>query len=265
MHSSLDDVAFLASSPNRVEVLSLIQTAPRKRDDLKEATDVSRVTLSRILSELEERGWITRTNHQYEPTPRGSFVAEEFTQLLENMDAALELDDELAWLPVEKFGFDLDCLRDAEIVTPSHSDHTAAIRRVSAAARDAEWVKGTATGVSRDVLDAIRDLTVEREGSLEFVLTPEAVAVIRTDAGLRHRFHDVLESGRATVYRYDGDEPILMVLMTNVSVLLCGHDEEGPPPGTVETVHESVQSWATAYFASRRADSRELGVEAFTP
>jgi predicted transcriptional regulator len=265
MQSSLDDVAFLASSPNRVEVLDLIGTAPRTRDDLKAATNVSRVTLSRILSEFEERGWIDRSNHRYVPTPRGAFVADEFAQLLSNMDTAAELEDELRWLPTHVFGFDLDCLRDAEIVIPSHSDHTAAIRRVAAAAQNAEWVRGTATGVSREVLDALRDLTVERKGKLEMILGPEAVEVIRTDAGLRHRFHDVLESGRATICRYDGEEPLIMLLMTNGKTLLCGHDEEGPPPGTVETVNEFVRSWATAYFESRRADAQLLGVEAFTP
>lgn len=265
MQSSLDDVAFLASSPNRVDVLNLIQTAPRKRDDLKEATDVSRVTLSRILSELEERGWIRRIDHRYEPTPRGGFVADEFGQLLVNMDTAVELDEELSWLPVETLGFDLGCLRDAEIVTPSHSDHTAAIRRVAEAVHDADWVRGTATGVSREVLDAIRGMTVEREGTLEMILGPGAVDVIRTDAGLRHQFHEVLESERADVYRYDGDDPILMALITNDKVLLCGHDEEGPPPGTVESVDQTVRSWTASYFEARRAKARLLGIEAFTP
>lgn len=265
MHSSLDDVAFLASSPNRVEVLDFIGTAPRTRDELKESIDVSRVTLSRILSELEERSWIERANHRYETTPRGAFVAAEFMQLLANMDAAEELDDVLAWLPTDLFGFDIECLRDAEIVTPSQSDHTAAIRRVAGAAHDADWVHATATGVSREVIDAFRDLTIDRGGSLELILSAEAVDVVRTDAGLRHQFRGVLESGRATVYRYDGDDPVLMVLVTNDDVLLCGHDEEGPPPGTIETTDGMVRKWATSYFESLRASARPLGIEAFTP
>lgn len=52
--SSLEAVEYLARSPSRVKILDLIRNAPRTRDELKEATDVSRVTLTRILNELED-------------------------------------------------------------------------------------------------------------------------------------------------------------------------------------------------------------------
>lgn len=262
---ALDDVEFLARSDSRVEILELIRAAPRTRDDLKDAMAVSRVTLSRILREFEERGWITRRNGRYEPTPRGAFVAAEFTQLLENVETANALDEELRWLPTGAFGFPLARIGDAEIVTPSRSDHTAAIRRVSAAVDDAEWVHGTATGVSREVIDALRDLVVDRGGSLRMVLGPEAVDVIRTDAGLRHRFHEVLEAGDASISRYAGDEPVLMVLLTDAEVLLCGHDEDGPPPGTVATNDGAVRAWVSAYFESRHAGADPLDDAEFTP
>lgn len=262
---ALDDVEFLARSDSRVAVLDLVRTAPRSRDDLKEATAVSRVTLSRILREFEERGWLARRDGEYEATPRGAFVAAEFTRLLDDVEAANDLDGALRWLPTEAFGFPLGCIADAEIVTPSRSDHTAAIRRVSAAVDRAEWVHGTATGVSREVIDALRDLTVERGGSLRMVLGPEAVEVIRTDAGLRHRFHEVLDAGDAAIARYAGDRPVLMVLLTDQEVLLCGHDEDGPPPGTVVTADETVRGWAAAYFESRRAESAPLDPATFTP
>lgn len=265
MYSSLDDVAFLASSPNRVEVLDFIQSAPQTRDDLKTTTEISRVTLSRILNELEERGWIERSNHKYEPTPRGAFFAAEFTQLLKNMETAEELDDALWWLPTERLGFDLECLRDAQVRVQSRSDHTAAIRAVAEHVLQADQVRGMASGVSREVIEAFRDLTVERDGSLELILEPMAIDIVRTDAGLRQQFQQVLESGGATVYRYDGDDPIVMMLFTDEAVVLCGHDENGPPPGSVETMNATVHAWAEGYFASIRTDAEQVGGETFTP
>lgn len=265
MTSSLDDVEFLARSESRLKVLDLIRTAPRTRDDLKEATDVSRVTLSRILGELEDRDWIERTDHRYEATPRGAFVAAEFTQLLANMEAAEELDDVLWWLPTERLGVDLECLRDAEISVQSRSDHTAAIRQVAALVHDGDRVRGAATGVSREVIAAFRDLTVERDGSLELILEPTAVEIVRTDAGLRGRFRRVLDSDGATAYRYDGEGPVVMLLFSDDAVSICGHDDQGPPPGSVQTTDPTVRSWAEGYFASLRADAQEIGVEAFTP
>lgn len=265
VETQLEAVEFLSRSSSRVKVLDLIRTAPRTRDDLKETTDVSRVTLTRILNELEDHNWIERTNHRYEPTPRGAFVAAEFTQLLANMAAAEELDDVLWWLPTEQLGFDLECLRDAELSVQSRSDHTAAIRHVAALVHDADRVRGIATGVSREVIDAFRDLTVDRGGSLDLILEPTAVDIVRTDAGLRQEFRHVLESGEATVYRYDGEAPVVMMLFSDDAVSICGHDDQGPPPGSVQSTDTTVQSWAEGYFESIRTDAQPIGVEAFIP
>jgi predicted transcriptional regulator len=263
--AALDDVEFLAGSPTRVTVLALVGSGPRTRDDLKSATDVSRVTLSRILSELEDRNWIVRSDGRYEATPLGEYIADDFTQLLANVETAGSLEAELDWLPTDRFGFDLHCLRDAEIVTPSQHDHTAAVRRVADAARNAEWVRSTATGLSMAVVQALRDVVVERDGPVELVLAPTAIDIIRTDAGLRPLCRELLEAAPGSVARYEGDNPILMMLETDVAVLLCGHDEHGPPPGTVATTDQTVRAWARDYFQSRWADAEPLDVEAFTP
>lgn len=265
MSSALEEVEFLAGSPNRVRVLDLIRAAPRTRDDLKEATDVSRVTLSRILGELEDRNWIERPNHQYKATPRGRFVAGEFTQLLGNLEAAEDLDDILWWLPTDQFGFDLDCLRDAEVSVQSRSDHTAAIRHVAALVDGAAHVRGIATGVSREVIDAFWDLTVTRDGRLDLVLEEFAIDIVRTDAGLRQRFRELMESGQATVYRYEGSASVIMMMLTEDTVVLCGHDDEGPPPGTIQTTNATVHSWAESYFTTIQAVGSPLQIGAFTP
>jgi hypothetical protein len=66
-----------------------------------------------------------------------------------------------------------------------------------------------------EVIEAFRELTVDRHGSLELILEPTAVDIVRTDSGLRQQFRQVLNSGRATVYRYDGDDPVVMMLFTD--------------------------------------------------
>lgn len=261
----LEAVEYLARSPSRVRVLDALYEAPKERHELAEVTDVSRVTLSRILANLEGRDWIERTNGRYEATERGAFVAAELTRLLANMETFEELDGAMEWLPTEQFDFDLTRLRDAEVTTSSWSDHTASIRRVADVIREADRIRGTASGVSREVLGALRDATVEGDGSFEAVLDATALDIVRADTGLRRQLREIVESGNAEVSRYDGDDPLLMVMVCDDTVQVCGHDEEGPPPGTLETTDEAVRSWAESYFESVRADAHPLDADSFSP
>lgn len=184
--------------------------------------------------------------------------------MLANIDAAEDMDDVLWWLPTERLGFDLECLRDAQISVQSQSDHTAAIRQVAALVHNGDQVRGIATGVSREVIEAFHDLIIDRNGTLDLILEPMAIDIVRTDAGLRQQFREVLDSEGATVYRYDGDDPVVMILFNDDTVSICGHDEQGPPPGTLQTTDATVRSWAEGYFESIRTEAEPIGVEAFT-
>lgn len=55
MSSTLDDIAFLANSEYRVAVLQSLLDGPYSRHVIAEKTDIHRVTLGRILDELENK------------------------------------------------------------------------------------------------------------------------------------------------------------------------------------------------------------------
>lgn len=56
--ASIKDITFLARSEHRIAVLDALQEAPRARHELRELTGASRVTVNRVLDDLEDRGWI---------------------------------------------------------------------------------------------------------------------------------------------------------------------------------------------------------------
>ncbi|WP_096391425.1 hypothetical protein [Halopenitus persicus] len=119
--TTLADVEFLVSSPNRLDVFDAVRTAPRPRHELRERIDASRVTLSRILRDLEDRKWIERNDGEYSPTPRGEIVTREVAQLFANLEALDGLEAALLWLPVELFDFDLARERDNRSLTVLHA------------------------------------------------------------------------------------------------------------------------------------------------
>lgn len=265
MNSSLDDVKFLSRSSSRVEVLAALDESPRTPHELREVTGASRMTVHRILDDLEDRGWISRKNGRCESTPRGAVIANEFTRLLSNLAVAADLGDALSWLPTETFDFDLAHLQDATVLcTSSWEDHTGAVRNVADLVSNATHIWGTATGISHAVADAIRETTVEDDVRFDVVMNGSGIDMIRSDAALRDRFRDVVESDNATIRRYEGDDPIHLVMGFDDTVAMCGHVDGGPPPGTLETSDETVRTWARSYYESTRDDARPIEAGTFS-
>lgn len=259
----LESVAFLARSPSRFRVLEAIRSEPRTRNELKAMTDISRFTLSRILADLEARGWIVRAGNRYEPTGKGTIVVSEFETLLANLDVAEELNGALDWLQTDEFGFDLERLRDADVITPTHTDHTAPIRRAAELVRGADRFRGIATGVAYEMMDAIWETTVHGELTMEGILDASTFEAIKADRDLRGQFREIADIDRAELFRYDGDVTLVMMILCDDTVMMCGHDEDGPAPGTIKTTDVEVRSWAASYLDDVRADARPLDAGAF--
>lgn len=252
----LEPIEYLARSPSRLKILESINFGPRTRQELNDSTEVSRVTLSRVLSNFEHRGWIERPNGEYVTTAEGAYVASELSHLLENMRTLQKLDGAMAWLPAEEFDFELRCLHDAEVSTADWGDHTAQIRAVADTIYGSDRIVATGSGVSRDVLDAFETVTVDEGASLEAILDDTALRIVTEDPELRAVSRSLLDAEDVRILRYLGDaDPLLMVTICDDTVILCGHDEDGPPPGTLESTNPEVRAWAEHYIATVRRES----------
>lgn len=266
-----DHIEFLVSSWNRLDILHEIASAPKTRNDLKERTDIARITLSRILADLEDRQWIRRNNDHYEATKTGKYAATELTRLVKNFQTLDHLGETVDWLHINRFEFDLHHLQDATVTTPTWDDFTAQtatiIEQVSASSR----VRGIGTGLDREFFHMVGDATTTGDLELELILEPAVVDVIPSEPDLARVFRDMMDSPRATVYQYRGDDPLIMLGLFDTEaqadnhVMVCGHHEDGAPPGTVKSTSSAVWSWAESYFEDLRAESTPVQSRVFTP
>lgn len=263
--SRLDDVEFLTRSTNRLDVLDKIGHAPRSRRDLRDETDFSRVTLSRILCDLTDRGWIVRRHGTYEATAEGTVVGAEVTRLFANLAAVDTLGRTLRWLPTEQFDFELGRLADAEVMLPGSPDLTEQIRWVGRRLRDAPSVCSVATWISSDVLEALVESTVRGDCTFEGVVEGHVVEFVRDHPELRQPVAALLDSDRAALYRYDGSEATVTMSIFPDGVIMCGQQDETAFPEALATGDEAVVAWATAHFEDLRADAHQLDADAFTP
>lgn len=266
MSSSLEDIEFLARSPHRVEVLDALSEAPRTRHELKERADVSRVTIRRLLSDLEERGWVEDLEGQYETTTRGRIVSQEFSRLQANLSVTEELSAALPWLPTEEFDFDLAYLRDADVrLSSSWENQQAIIRHAAELVDGTSTIEGTAIGFSHEVVAEIREGVVDGPTTFDVVIDEPCLRMIRNDSGLRDHFEAILGSDAGSLRRYTGEAPLHMVVSFDDLVSICGHVDDGPPPGSLESTHPRVRSWAESYYDRARAQSDPIALQALVP
>lgn len=262
MSSTLEQIEFLARSPHRVEVLEALADAPRTRHELRDRADVSRITIRRMMEDFLDRGWITEENGQYEATRTGRFVADEFAALHGNMAALEALGDAATWLPIERYGFDLWHLRDAEVTsTTSWSDHKAAIQCVANVVTGAEHLWGVTTGFTHEVLESITAITVDGPGRFEAVVTPSAIEIAKSDEEMWENLQAIVAEPLNDIRRYDSDDLSLLFLVGDEDVVLCGHSEHGPPPGAVETGKQPVRAWLRSHFERARDGAEPIDSE----
>lgn len=262
MDSVLDDIAFLANSENRVTVLRMLVEAPRSHDEIRDRIGASRVTTARILREFEERNWITRSGQECTMTPTGKWISDEFTRLLDQMETERRLREPLQWLPFDLLTFEVQCLRDAELVVLEESDATAIIRRILEFRRSSDRIRGITRVVAPVFIENDWESTVHGDTRLEMVITPEVLDAIRNHSTSAQQLREMLEEPDVHVSVYE-DIPISVGIVDGeVGIDLT--DEEGVVKGGLITGDETVHEWGVDLFETCRDNARSVDPDEIT-
>lgn len=260
--SSLELIEFHARSINRVVVLEALMAGPIERRDLEDVTGISRPTLSRILDDFEDRGWVERDHHRYEATLLGTFVNREFSQLIDRMTVVHKLQDVVAWLPEGGFGFDLSRLSAADIITPQKEDALAPTHHIVKRFQDASMVRAVSFTLLPDCLQTSYQQVVDGGQTFEAVFQPQALVIIDDDPIMKPWAHEMLRSGNATIYRYDGAIPYVAIVIDE-RVCLCLSGNDGAPRAVIDSDDDEIFDWAQETFDSYRARATAIKAERF--
>lgn len=256
--SPLEEIEFLARSANRVRALDVLTAGPIERRDLEERTGISRPTVSRILDDFEERGWVTRDRRRYEATNLGTATVRELTALLERFDALQTVSEVIRWFPSEGFDFDLGRLAGAEVVRPSKSDTLAPTRRIANRLDTADRACILSYAVIPAAMEACWRATIHGSHRVDVVFDSEALATVAADSTMMDRSLEMLETGRTRVFHHDGDVPYVLFIIDGEAVELCLGSEDGAPRAVIETTDETVRAWAESVFDSYRREANPI-------
>jgi predicted transcriptional regulator len=255
MGQSLEVLAFLANSENRVSVLQTLATAPHTRAELAAETDVARATLSRILSDLEARELIEQHRDGYAATPRGAHLMGAVRSLIATIDALDRLDDLVRWFPAEDLGLDVGRLHDATVVRPDATDNVRPLTRSLEHIQQAERVRLVASQHAPPALEALwRATVVEARLTLEMIAEPAVLDAVFDSDTEGERMRELVASDGVTLY-CKTSLPACNCVDNDGTIIFALRDHNGAPQALVESDAPGVREWFDAFFTRTRAEA----------
>ncbi|SEL81102.1 helix-turn-helix transcriptional regulator [Haloferax larsenii] len=260
MESALEEIEFLALSPNRVEALTYLTETAHTRRELVELTGASQPTLGRILHDFEDRGWIEREDGAYRATVTGTLVSRGFSELVEILDTDLELRPIVRWLPAEAISFDLEHLTEATITKPSRVRPNAPVKRVLDLLGTATDVRVVSYAFNEQSLELISERTASGDQEFDGVFSSTAIDALADDSQLRDQLRDLLTAENATIRISEESIPVAMTI-TDSTVHLFLRDDNGILQASLDVDEPEVYSWATELFERYWNDATPLTID----
>lgn len=261
----LDDVAFLARSAHRVEVLRTLASGPLTRPDIHDVTGISQPTLGRILESFAERNWVERDGRDYALTPFGDLVFAEFDGLLDTVDTVQQLGDVVRDLPTDEMDFDVREFADATVTTPTTGDAFSHVRRITEVfwgGDDVRLLGATVAPGTQEEHDRRWREFLEGDARYDSVISVATMEQTMTDPRWASRFRDAFETGRVCIHLYDG--PIsLMLVVADGTAVLAPLDEDGIPTAAIETENETILAWVEDRIDEHRDRATEVTLDDF--
>lgn len=257
MFTPLDDIRFLADSENRFTALEALANGPRTRAELRNETGASKATISRLLGDFENRGWVERDGHRYMLTPLGEYVARPFIDLYEHMATASELRDLLPWFPLAELDvqFDLEVLAEATVTAATPENPMAPAARILDIERESSWTNTLADRLPESCIKARHDAVIGDTQSCEMVTTPNVVDSVMSSP-YADKFEDIVAADNANVYVHDGE--VHPGGIHDGTAYLIVLDDQNVSVGIIESDDPAVVEQLTATFEEYRDASTRL-------
>lgn len=260
MSTPLDEIRFLADSENRFTALEALTEGPCTRSELRSTTGSSSATISRLLSDFENRSLVTRDGDRYTLTPLGEYVASGFADLYDRMTTAADLRKLLPWFPLSEldFEFDLEVLTGARVTAATPDNPLATVARILEIERESAWTNTLANDFPQPCIEARYEAVVGGTQTFELVTTPAVIEMV-VESDCADKFEGIVGADGATVYVYDGDvEPNGGIHDGTAYIIVV--DDQDVSVGLIESDDPDLVDWLTDRFDKYRDASTQLTV-----
>lgn len=246
-----DDAArFLARSPDRQRLLSLLVDDPGSPADLAASLSLSRRSVQRHLKRFVERGWADRADGAYRLTMAGELVAEEHASYRDALETVEAFGPFFRYLPDREHTPDPGWLDGATLTAATKANPQAPVRHYVESVRefDTDHVKMVSPVLSRLFHDAHADLALS---GVHTELVMSAATVERARKLNPAEFVVVVGVGVLDLYRVTGEIPLGLSLGDD-RALVGAYDDDGVLRACVESSNSDLLEWADRLFERYR-------------
>lgn len=264
MDAAIEEIEFLARSSHRVGVMEELTDGSCERRELRATTGASSPTISRILTDFEDRRWIVRNGPIYELTPLGEFVAERFLDLRKAMEIEHKLRDVWQWLPREMEGFSVDLFADAVVSYPGPGYPYEPVERLTHLIEGTTRLRGFDSIVFKSINNETVCQAVLDGMELEYVYSTTALE--KTLAWNPERVMEAASRDHCTVFVHDDlpDRSRCGLGIVDDRAGICCHDTKtGALTAVIDTDAPVAREWAISTFERVRDGARPIEPQAF--
>lgn len=264
MGPPLEEIDFLARSSHRVGVLEELTAGAHERRELRASTGASTPTMSRILTDFEDRRWVERSGPTYELTPLGEFVAERFLELREAMEIEHKLRHVWQWLPRQMEGFSVDLFADAVVSYPGPGYPYEPIERLTHLIEGTSRMRGFDSIVFKSINNETVCQAVIDGMELEYVYSPTALE--KTLAWDPDRVMEAASRDNCHVYVHDAlpDRSRCGLGIVDNRAGICCHDPDtGALTAVIDTDAPAAREWAISTFERVRDEAKPVEPQMF--
>ena len=264
MDGTPDDIEFLVTSDHRVAVLDALTKGTSDRNALRSATGASSPTMSRILTDFENRNWVEREGRTCELTGLGEFVADRLAEFVDAITIENRLRDVWQWLPHELDGFSVDLFTDVAVTHPNPGYPDEPIeRRIELITETSTWrgVGVAMLGLRTLEISFDRFLDQQDEFQCEYIYPPEVFEELLS-WGDTEKIMKAAHNESYTVFLHEDlpiDDRYEICLFDDCVTICCYDHEKGGLQALIETTSSDMRTWAESYYEEFREEAQPLG------
>ncbi|WP_408960662.1 helix-turn-helix transcriptional regulator [Natrinema sp. 74] len=246
--TTVEYVAFLTRSEHRFHVLNLLADGASSREELRKQLDATRVTLSRILGDLEDRALIHRRNSEggYELTSFGETVYRDLVRLQGTIMVGQTYPNLISRLPTDWFDFDLRCLANGEHIHGKSEDPLAATRTLANAIKGSSSCESLVrTFTSLPVYGYEQAIQNGSEPEVHVIFDSNVTETIVGDSSLHTKLRELESQADSTVYfSLDERVPCTVDLIDGETVFFTVDRDHETGFDIISCSHSDVVAWA---------------------
>lgn len=258
MSNVIDSLEFLSQSPNRAEILQLLQDNEElDRYEIEEQVEASRRTVIRTLDALTEQGYIEDTESQYRLTAFGSFFIDSYQAFVEDAKLTNEFAPFLTNLPAGVFDRDLWCLEDGELITATEGSPYAVLDRTLTIRRQASQIRELSPIIEQKSIAQLAQRIRDGESvSVEVVLSESALEASENHPDYQDDQQLVNQSDQTDIYLAATEIPFLLCIADDTVAI--GVTKEKKPHALVVSTNADVKQWAEQTYEAYQEQAQPV-------